>query len=322
MDFLSEVKEKAKTLNKTIVLPETTDERTLKAAEQILKEKIAGIILIGDDSHLANLKDLGAIIIDPKSYEKIDNLVEKFYNLRKSKGITIEEAREILTSNSLYLGAMLVKEDIAHGMVAGAVNSTPDVMRVALQVVKTAPETKLVSSFFAMLTESEFGENGSFVFADCALNQNPNAEELAQIALDSAKSFETLFGKEAKVAMLSHSTKGSAKHLDVTKVIEATEIAKKSNPNLKIDGEMQLDAAIVPEIGQSKAKGSLVAGVANVLVFPDIDAGNIGYKLVQRFANAQAIGPITQGLAKPINDLSRGCSVEDIVSVVSLTAIQ
>lgn len=318
MDFLSKVKEKAKSLGRTIVLPETEDERTIEAAKQILKEGIAKIILIGENDYGVS----GATVINPKNYEKIDYLAEKLSGLRKSKGMSVEEAKELLISNSLYLGAMLVKEDLAHGMVAGAVNSTADVIRAALQVVKTAPSTKLVSSFLIMLTKSEFGEGGNFVFADCALNQNPNSEELAQIAIDSAKSFETLFEKEAKVAMLSHSTKGSAKHDDVTKVVEATKLAKELNPNLKIDGELQLDASIVQEVGRKKAPSSDIAGLANVLIFPDIDAGNIGYKLVERFANAEAIGPITQGLAKPINDLSRGCSVNDIVSVTAFTAIQ
>ncbi|MCL1924155.1 MAG: phosphate acetyltransferase [Defluviitaleaceae bacterium] len=316
MDFLSTTKEKARTLNRTIVLPEAEDERVIEAAKQILKEGIANVILIG------NVDVAGATIIVPEKYEKLDELSEKLAELRKSKGMVFDEAKALLSTNSLYLGAMLVKEGIAHGMVAGAVNSTPDVMRAALQVVKTAPGTKLVSTFFAMLTNSEFGENGNFIFADCALNQNPTAEELAQIAVDSAKSFEALFGKEAIVAMLSHSTMGSAKHEDVTKVTQATTLAKELSPNLKLDGELQLDAAIIPSIGKSKAPNSSVAGVANVLVFPDIDAGNIGYKLVQRFGGAEAIGPITQGLSKPVNDLSRGCSVEDVVAVVALTALQ
>ncbi|MCL2610087.1 MAG: phosphate acetyltransferase [Defluviitaleaceae bacterium] len=311
------MKQSAKANKRVVVLPEGSDERVIQASKQILEEEIADVILIGE-----NLNVPGATIIDPKSYDKIGELAEKLAEYRKSKGMTVEEAKNLLETQPLYLGAMLVKEGIAHGMVAGSLHSTSDVMRAALQVVKTAPGTKLVSTFFAMITNTEFGNSGNFVFADCALNQNPNAQELAQIALDSAKSFEALFGAEPKVAMLSHSTMGSAKHDDVTKVVEATKIAKKANPNLKLDGELQLDAAIVPSVGKSKAPNSEIAGSANVLVFPDIDAGNIGYKLVQRFANAEAIGPITQGLARPVNDLSRGCSVEDIVSVVAITSLQ
>ena len=317
MSFIETIKQSAKANKRTIVLPESSDERIIEAAKQILEENIANVILIGE-----NLNLLGATIIDPKSYDKIDELAEKLAEYRKSKGMTVQEAKQLLKTQPLYLGSMLVKEGLAHGMVAGSLHSTSDVMRAALQVVKTAPGTKLVSTFFAMITDTKFGDNGNFVFADCALNQNPNAEELAQIALDSAKSFEKLFKSEPKVAMLSHSTMGSAKHDDVTKVIKATEIAKKANPNLKLDGEFQLDAAIIPNIGKIKAPNSEIAGSANVLIFPDIDAGNIGYKLVEKFSGAEAIGPITQGLARPINDLSRGCSVEDIVSVVAITALQ
>lgn len=237
--------------------------------------------------------------------------------------MTEDKARETLLKDPLYFGVMLVKANIADGMVAGAVNATANVLRPSLQILKTAPGTKLVSAFFVMVVPNcEYGENGVFIFADSGLEQNPTSEKLAAIAQSSAKSFELLVQKEPIVAMLSHSTKGSAAHADVDKVVEATKIAKEENPNLKLDGEFQLDAAIVPSVGASKAPGSDVAGKANVLVFPDLDAGNIGYKLVQRLAKAEAYGPVTQGIAKPVNDLSRGCVAEDIVGVVAITAVQ
>jgi phosphate acetyltransferase len=237
--------------------------------------------------------------------------------------MTKEQALELLTKDYLYFGVMMVKMKDADGMVAGAVNSTANVLRPSLQILKTAPGTKLVSAFFVMVVPNcEYGANGTFIFADSGLCQNPNVEELAAIADSSAKSFELLVGEEAKVAMLSHSTMGSAKHDDVTKVVEATKIAKENYPGLKVEGELQLDAAIVPEIGASKAPGSEIAGHANVLCFPDLDAGNIGYKLVQRLAKAEAYGPITQGIAAPVNDLSRGCSADDIVGVIAITAVQ
>jgi phosphate acetyltransferase len=237
--------------------------------------------------------------------------------------MTPEKAKELLTTDYLYYGVTMVKSGDADGMVAGACHATADVLRPSLQILKTAPGTKLVSAFFLMVVPNcEYGENGIFVFGDSGLNQNPTAEELAAIAVSSAKSFQSLVGKEPIVAMLSHSTKGSAKHADVDKVVEATRIAKENNPEIKIDGELQLDAAIVPSIGSSKAPGSDVAGKANVLIFPDLDAGNIGYKLAQRLAKAEAYGPLTQGIAKPVNDLSRGCSYEDIVGVVAITAVQ
>ena len=327
MSFLDSIKARAKSQIKTIVLPEAGDMRTLNAAHTILKEEIANLILIGNRDEIldkANGLDLNkAQIIDPQSFEEMDAYVEKLVELRGAKGMTTEKATELLHKDALFLGVMMVKMGKADGMVAGAVNSTANVLRPCLQILKTAPNTKLVSAFFIMdVPNCELGSNGIFVFSDCGLNQNPNAEELAAIAESSAKSFKQLVGEEPVVAMLSHSTYGSAKHADVDKVVEATRIAKAEYPELTVDGELQLDAAIVPEVGGAKAPESKVAGKANVLVFPDLDAGNIGYKLVQRLAKAEAYGPITQGIAKPVNDLSRGCSAEDIVGVVAITAVQ
>ncbi len=327
MDFLKSIKQRAKEAGKTIVLPETGDIRTLKAADSILREDIAKIILIGNrDEILAKAEGLDlskATFIDPETYAEMDNLTAKLADLRKEKGMTLEEAADLLKKDSLYLGCMLVKEGIADGMVAGAVNSTANVMRASLQILKTAPGVKLVSSFFIMVVpDCTYGEDGVFLFSDSGLVQNPNSEELAAIAQSAAESFRKLVVAEPKVAFLSHSTKGSAKHADVDKVTEAVRLAKEAAPDLLMDGEFQLDAAIVPEIGKQKAPDSPIAGKANVLVFPDLDSGNIGYKLVERLAKAEAYGPITQGIAKPVNDLSRGCTAEDIVGVVAITAVQ
>lgn len=327
MSFLEDIKNRAKQDKKTIVLPETGDIRTLQAADRILKEGLANLILIGNKDEILNkavdLDIKAAKIIDPAEFEEMESYIEALVELRKSKGMTYEAAKDLLSKDALFLGVMMVKKGLADGMVAGAVNSTANVLRPSLQILKTAPNTKLVSAFFVMVVpDCDMGANGTFVFSDCGLNQNPNAEELAAIAQSSAKSFEMLVKEEPIVAMLSHSTYGSAKHADVDKVREATRIAKEMAPEVKIDGELQLDAAIVKEVGQSKAPTSAVAGSANVLVFPDLDAGNIGYKLVQRLAKAQAYGPITQGIAKPVNDLSRGCSSDDIVGVVAITAVQ
>ncbi len=326
MDFLTGIKEKARALQKVIVLPETEDTRTLDAAAITLSEGNAKVILVGDKAKVMPTtdKDLtGAMWINPADYEKLDEMVNTLYELRKSKGMTMEEAKRLLTEDFLYFGVMLVKMGIADGMVSGACHSTADTLRPSLQILKTAPGTKLVSSFFIMvLPDAEYGHNGVFVFSDCGLVQNPSAEELAAIAGSSAQSFKALVGAEPIVAMLSHSTMGSAKHDDVTKVVEATKIAKANYPDFAIDGELQLDAAIVPSVGGKKAPGSAVAGKANVLIFPDLDAGNIGYKLVERLAHAQAFGPVTQGIAKPVNDLSRGCSADDIVGVIAITALQ
>ena len=297
------------------------------AAEKILKEGLANLIIIGTPKEVAKnsegLDISGAVIVNPFTYEKTEEYVNLFVELRKAKGMTPELARETMLKDYAYYGCLMIKNGDADGMVSGACHSTANTLRPCLQIIKTKPGTKLVSAFFLMeVPNCEFGENGTFVFADCGLNQNPNPDELAAIAISSAESFRMLVGKEPKVAMLSHSSKGSAKHDDVTKVVEATRIAKETAPDLALDGELQLDAAIVPEIGASKAPGSAVAGHANVLVFPDLDAGNIGYKLVQRLAKAEAYGPMCQGIAKPVNDLSRGCSADDIVGVVAITAVQ
>lgn len=325
--FIDNIKQRAKTNKKTILLPETSDMRTLEAAHKILSEDIADIILIGEKSSIlkkADGLDLSrAKFEDPYNCDKLNDYVALLVDIRKSKGITPEEAKELLLTNVLYFGCIMVKAGDADGMVAGAVNSSANVLRAALQILKTAPGTKLVSAFFLVVVPNcEMGANGTFIFSDAGLNQSPSSQELAAIAESSAKSFELLVEKEPVVAMLSHSTKGSAKHPEVDKVHEACKIVNSECPDLKCDGELQSDAAIVPDIAASKAPGSKVAGKANVLVFPDLDAGNIGYKLVQRLAKADAYGPITQGIAKPVNDLSRGCSADDIVGVVAITAVQ
>ncbi len=327
MNFLESIKQKVKTQKKTIVLPETYDSRVLEAAHIALKEELADIILIGDKNEIINNNkdfDLSkATFIDPNNYEKLDELIDSLVELRKAKGMTAEKARELLTKDYLYLGVMLVKHDIADGMVAGAANSTANVLRPSLQILKTAPNTEVVSTFFIMdVHDQNYGENGILVFSDCALMQNPNAKELAAIAKSAAKSFKSMVGADPRISMLSYSTKGSATHPDIDKVIEATKLVKESEPDLKIDGELQLDASIVQKVADLKAPNSEVAGKANILVFPNLDAGNIGYKLVQRFAKADAYGPITQGLSKPVNDLSRGCNSNDIVGVIAFTALQ
>lgn len=328
MNFIDSIKERAKKDIKTIILPETEDIRVLEATQKILKEGYSNIILIGNEEKTLklakehNLNIEGANIIDPIRSEKYNEYVNKFYELRKAKGITIEQAKEIM-QNYVYFGMMMVKNGDADGLVSGAAHSTADTLRPALQILKTAPNTKLVSAFFLMVVPNcEYGENGTFIFSDAGLNPNPTSDELSEIAISSAKSFEQLVGKEAKVAMLSYSTYGSAKSDLVDKVVEATKLLKEKAPELSADGEMQLDAAIVPEIGMSKAPGSKVAGHANTLIFPDLNAGNIGYKLVQRLGKAEAYGPLCQGIAKPVNDLSRGCSSDDIAGVVAITAVQ
>ena len=328
MNFIETIKNKAKSEMKTIILPEAEDIRVLEATEKVGKEGFAKIILVGNTEKTKeiakenNIDISSAEIIDPESSEKYEEYAKAFYELRKAKGITEDEARKIL-KNPVYFGMMMVKQGDADGLVSGAAHSTSDTLRPALQILKTAPGTKLVSAFFLMnVPNCEYGEDGVFVFADSGLNENPDSDKLAEIAASSAKSFEQLTGKEAKVGMLSYSTYGRAKSELTEKVIEATKFLKERYPEIKADGELQLDAAIIPEIAKSKAPGSEVAGHCNTLVFPNLDAGNIGYKLVQRLAKAEAYGPLCQGIAKPVNDLSRGCSSDDIVGVVAITAVQ
>ncbi|NLO99398.1 MAG: phosphate acetyltransferase [Clostridiaceae bacterium] len=324
--FLDRITQRAKENKKTIVLPESTDIRVLKAVAMVLEQDYANIVLVGDEDEINVLKgDLnldGAKIENPLKSDKIDDYVNTLYELRKHKGLTIEQARETM-KNPLYWGVMMVKKGEADGMVAGAVNSTANTLRPALQILKTAPDVKMVSAFFIMcVPDCGYGHNGTFLYADSGLVENPNAEELSEIAVCSGKTFKNLVEAEPKVAMLSYSSYGSAKSELVDKVVEATRLAKAKAPDMLIDGELQVDAAIVPQIAASKAKDSPLKGQANVLIFPDLNVGNIAYKLTQRLAKAEAYGPITQGIAKPINDLSRGCSAEDIAGVVAITAVQ
>lgn len=328
MSFIEEMKIKAKKNIKTIVLPEATDQRVLEATNIILKEGFANVILVGDKKEIINIANENgfdiskATIINPNESSKYEEYVEAFYELRKLKGVDINKAKEMM-KDPVYFGMMMVKMGDCDGLVSGAIHSTSDTLRPALQILKTAPNTKLVSAFFLMVVPNcEYGENGTFVFSDCGLNPNPNTEELSEIAISSAKSFEQLVGKTSRVGMLSFSTYGSAKSESTEKVVEATKLVKEKMPDLLVDGELQLDAAIIPEVANSKAPGSKVAGSANTLIFPNLDAGNIGYKLTQRLAKAEAYGPLCQGIAKPVNDLSRGCSANDIVGVVAITAVQ
>jgi len=321
--------DRAKSNLQRIVLPEGTEIRTLKAADIILKEKAAKLILIGDEKEIEKLADENkleyikeALIVNPNKDSKMEIYTNLLYEIRKSKGMTMEEATK-LAKDPLYLGCLMIKNGDADGELAGAQNTTGNVLRPAFQIVKTLPGINVVSGAILMFTPTkQYGEDGLLVFADCAVNPNPTAPELAQIAICTADTTRAICGFEPKVAMLSFSSKGSAKHEFVDKVVEATRLAKEMNPEIQIDGELQADAALVEAIGQSKAPGSKIAGHANVLVFPDLQAGNIGYKLVERFAGAQAVGPILQGMAAPINDLSRGCSVDDIVRMITITANQ
>ncbi len=328
MTFIEEVKNRAKQDIKTIVLPEGEDVRVLQAASIVKKEKYADVIIVGEEEKVCLLAKENAIdltdisIVNPNTSEKFSQYAQKLYELRKQKGMTLEKAKELLQDN-IYFATMMLKEGECDGLVSGACHSTSNTLRPALQILKTAPGTKLVSAFFVMVTqEKNLGERGTFIFGDCGLNEYPDAEALSEIAISSAKSFEQLIGSKPRVAMLSYSTYGSAHSPLTDKVVEATNILKEKNPDFVFDGELQLDAAIIPEIAQRKAKGSPIEGKANVLIFPDLDAGNIGYKLVQRLGRAEAYGPLCQGIAKPVNDLSRGCSAEDIAGVIAITAVQ
>ena len=328
MSFIDDIKARAKEQTKTIVLPEATDIRTLKAVDIMAKDEFCKIVLVGNKEEITKIANENgfdiskAEIVEPANSEYYEEYVKAFYELRKNKGMTEEKAKELML-DEVFFGMMMVKQGKADGLVSGAAHSTADTLRPALQILKTAPGTKLVSTFSVMVVPNcEFGEEGVFVFADCGLNQNPDSESLSEIAISTAKSFKQIIGKQPRVAMLSYSTMGSAKAEEVDKVRIATELAKEKEPELAIDGEMQFDAAIIPEIAKSKAPNSKVAGKANTLVFPDLQAGNIGYKLVERLAKAEAYGPICQGMAKPVNDLSRGCKAEDIVGVTAITCVQ
>ena len=327
MSFIDQIIERAKSNKKNIVIPESMDKRVLKAVEMTLALGIANITVIGNVNEMMKIDNSidykNWNIIDPNNSDLTEGFINQLYELRKEKGMTIEEASKLLHEDYMYYACMLVKNKMADGVVSGACHSTSNTLRPALQIIKTAPDTSLVSSFFLMVVPNcDYGDNGTFVFSDCGLVQNPDSESLACIAKSSADSFNLLVEKEPIVALLSHSTKGSAKHEMIDKVTNALAICKEKYSTYKIDGELQLDAAIVPEVAKTKAPGSSVAGRANVLIFPELDAGNIGYKLVQRLAKAEAYGPITQGIAAPINDLSRGCSSEDIVGVIAITAVQ
>ncbi len=329
MDFITQIIERAKTNPQRIVLPEGTEERTLRAADELLANKIARIILLGNKEEILSLAAnyelqhvAEATIIDPKSHDKKTEYIDLLMDIRKSKGLTIEQA-SVLVEDPLYLATLMIKNGDADGEVAGAQNATGDVLRPAFQIVKTKPGMSVVSGAFFMFTSNpDLGEDGMLVFADCAVHPNPTASELAEIAVATGETTRSIAGVEPRIAMLSFSTNGSAKHEMVDKVVEATRLAQEKAPNMVIEGELQVDAAMVPEIAEKKCPDGKLKGRANVLVFPDLAVGNIGYKLVQRIANAEAVGPVLQGMAAPINDLSRGCSVDDIVKLVAITANQ
>lgn len=326
--FLEKIKEKAAALNKRIVLCEGEDSRVVKAASDAVKQKSARIVLLGNPEEIKKANpdiDLSGVdIVDPSTSEKRSEYASLLYSLRKAKGMTEEEAEKLSYDNT-YFGVLMLKAGDVDGLVSGACHSTANTLRPGLQIVKAAPGVPLVSSYFLMIAPAcgnQYCEDGAFIYSDCGLNENPTSEQLADIAIISAKTAEKIAGLDPKVAMLSFSTKGSAKHADIDKVTAALKLAKEKAPELMIDGELQLDAAIVPSVAKSKAPGSKVAGHANVLIFPDLDAGNIGYKLTERLGGFQAVGPLCQGFAKPINDLSRGCKAEDVVAAVAITALQ
>lgn len=326
MNFIDNIKERAKSDVKTIVLPESMDKRIIEAAVRANSEGLARIIVIGKVEEIRKF-DIEGIeqlnVVDPESYHDIEKMTNELYLLRKDKGLSYDDAYNLLHSNYMYFACMLVKLGMADGIVSGACHSSADTLRPALQIIKAIPDVDIVSAFFLMCVQNcDYGLNGTFIFADSGLVQNPTDVQLACIAKESADSFKLLTQEEPIVAFISHSTKGSATHEDVDKVISAVNIAKNKYPDYSMDGELQVDAAIVPDVAAKKAPNSLVAGKANVLIFPDLDAGNSGYKLVERLAKAQAYGPICQGIASPVNDLSRGCSVEDILGVIAITAVQ
>ena len=329
MELMQDIIKRAQANRQRIVLPEGNEERTLKAADRLLEDKVADIILIGNPSEILNLSEQyhlfhinKATIVDPLNHDKKAIYADLLFELRKSKGLTLEQAGK-LVEDPLYLGCLMIKNGDADGEIAGARNTTGDVLRPAFQIIKTSPNISTVSGVFLMfLQDHSYGDDGILVFADCAVMPNPNATELAEIAVTTAHTTRALVGVEPRVSLLSFSTKGSAKHELIDKVVEATRIAKEMAPDLLIDGELQADAALVPSVGKSKAPGSSVAGKANVLIFPNLECGNIAYKLVQRLGNAEAVGPILQGMAAPVNDLSRGCSVDDIYKMVAICANQ
>lgn len=326
MSFIEKIKDRAKSNIKTIVLPEGTEPRVIRAARMVVDEKFGRVILLGKLEEIQNavtLLDLSGIeILDYLQSDKIEKYATQLYELRKEKGVTKEKALEMVKIGS-YFGVMMIYNGDADGMVSGAIHSTSDTLRPALQILKTAPGVKLASSFFIMtLKDESFGHNGTLLFSDCGLNENPDADQLSEIAIASAKSFKNLVCDSPKIAMLSYSTYGSAESEMTNKVILATKLVKEKAPELVVDGELQLDSAVVPEVAEIKAKGSPLKGNANILIFPDLNAGNIGYKITQRFGGARAYGPVMQGLNKPVNDLSRGSTVEDIVGTIAITAVQ
>ncbi|NLM78607.1 MAG: phosphate acetyltransferase [Ruminococcaceae bacterium] len=326
MGFIDEIIQRAKKNKKTIVLPESYEPRTIEACAKLLERGITNVVMIGDREKIQAVApqwDIsGARFVDPENSPLFEAYVQAFYEMRKAKGMTPEKARETM-KDPLYFGVMMVKQNEADGMVAGAINSTSNTLRPALQILRTAPGTKLVSAFFMIIVpDCDYGHKGTFLFADSGLVEDPDADQLSEIALSSARTFRQLTGAEPYVAMLSYSTYGSAKSPLTEKVVEATRLAREKAPDLLLDGELQLDAALVEQVARSKAPGSQVAGKANVLIFPDLNSGNISYKLAQRLARAEAYGPVTQGIAKPVNDLSRGCSADDIVGVAAITAVQ